>query len=104
MKKLFIISLLACTSLRPINLGMESTSKEDLSTMIISLNLAPDEFLYKDHIIVTPDHPGIGIKSVQINVPLESIYDPATKKTQSIYRGDAALKIEVEKKRNRSYY
>lgn len=98
MKKLFIISLLACTSLRPINLGMESISKEDLNTMIISLNLAPDEFLYKDHIIVTPDHPGIGIKSVQINVPLESIYDPATKKTQSIYRGDAALKIEVEKK------
>lgn len=99
MKKLSIILLLlVCSNLNPINIGMDSTAQEDLCTMLISLNLAPDEMLYKDHIIVTPDHPGIGIKSVQINVPLESVYDPATKKTQSIYRGDAVLKVEVEKK------
>ena len=98
MNKLLIISLLVCANLHPINIGMDSTAQEDLSTLLISLNLAPDEFLYKDHIIVTPDHPGIGIKSLQINVPLESVYDPATKKTQSIYRGDVVLKVEVEKK------
>ncbi len=78
-------------ALKPLN--------EQTYAITLDVNLAPGDFVYKDYITISVDHPDVTLSDWQASSEPIDHYDPAFKKTKKIFNKSFSITLQAQTKK-----